>query len=368
MKYLLTIGVLAMSVVSGVAIAKSPVATHTEVDCATADPNRPTRGFWNYEDCAKPKPKAAEPVAINPEQTNEQKDKPKAELVNPDVFLTAEEKCKRKDLWTSDCGFTDPGEDFEFQSKQRDELLQQAVMKSSSPKAVEAAQRYMKFILDRSTQMANIWMFNKVQNPELDADAVQPISTIGSMLMSKRNYKASKTVIEAFKEEGAFLVYFSKTECAECKTQLPILKRFSEDYGLPVYVASLGSDCPAGVEPNRCYTAPQTIEPAKALAVTIVPTVFLYMDDNWIRISNGLATADTLRDRVVKFGDGIRSAMLKGLESDIPGRPAVDFSSNPLADPEKQGVERTGPVPTESEMRAIAGTLFNTGNTNQAVE
>lgn len=268
-----------------------------------------------------------------------------------------EERCRHKETWSADCGFVDPGKDFDFQSKQRDALLQAMSMSRNDPKAVENFQFYMKWLLERSLGVANLWYYNMVQNPELDATVKAPISTFGLRLMTEVRDSNDASILSALKEEGAFLVYFSRTDCAFCRSIGPILEELARSTRLDIWNTSLDNRCMGGFE-SRCRRGAQAVAVAQALQVTIVPTLFLYVPgsdpaaDSWIRISTGVTDASTMRGRVVSFFSAYRNALLKGVANAEPGRVPVDFSETAPTGT-AVGVSGAQRLPTEAEIKAL---------------
>ena len=275
---------------------------------------RPERGWFYFEDPVKPK--EPDPAVEAP------KPKLPAELPPP----PKEEKCKKKETWSADCGFVNPETDFEFQSKQRDALMQQMSVAKNDPKAVEAFQYYMRWVLERTAETTNLWWYNMVQNPELDPNVTAPVSAFGLRLMTDVKQGKDRDLFELIKAEGGFFVYFSRTDCSFCHQMGDVLKQLSKRTGLEVRNASLDKTCMPGLSVG-CMVAPATLTPAQALQVSTVPAVFLYVKPNtWLRVSTGVVDVESMTTRTAQFFAAYRSALLKGVENGQKGRPSVDFS------------------------------------------
>lgn len=273
---------------------------------------------------------------------------------------TQEELCSKKETWTTDCGFVDPGKDFEFQAKQRDALLQAMSMSKNDPQAVEKFQYYMKWLMERSIEVANLWQYNLVQNPELDANVKAPISTFGLKLMTEVRDDREESILAALKEEGAFLLYFSRYDCPFCHAMTSTIQSLESRTGLEIWNATLDGKCMPTFE-ERCKVGERAVAVAQALQVAIVPTLFLYVpgakseEDTWIRIATGVTDMNTMRGRVVSFFSAYRTALLKGVANGSPGRAPVDFSEN-TATGTAAGVAPapTAPrLPTEEEIKKL---------------
>lgn len=277
-------------------------------------PQKPERGWFFFE---KDKPKPEEP---------EFQPAPPDGKQPPDQKKPPEDKCKKAQTWSPDCGFVDPGTDYDFQAKQRDALLVQMSMSKNDPKAVEQFQYYMRWVMGRASEVANLWMFNMVQNPELDPQAKQPISTFGIRMMSDVQNGQEKEIFKVIKEEGGMLVFFTKSDCHFCHAMAISMQRIARDTGIPVRNAALDATClPAFKE--GCLAGEAVQGPAIALQVTTVPSVFLYVAPNtWLRVATGIVSEDTIRSRIFSFFSAYRTAMLKGVNNAQKGRPSVDFS------------------------------------------
>ncbi len=279
------------------------------------------RGWFFFEDPPAPKEEPAAPPAPPPAFPKELPPPP-----------PKESPCAKKETWTAECGFVNPGTDFQFQAKQRDALMERMTVSQNDPKAVEAVQYYMRWVLERTAEVTNLWWYNMVQNPELDPNVTAPVSAFGLRLMSDVRKGQASEIFKLIKEEGGMFVYFSRHDCAFCHQMTETLVRLSRDTGIPLRNAALDDQCmPAFKE--GCMTAPATIPPAQALQVATVPAVFLYVQPNtWLRIGTGVVDLTSLKLRTTQFFSAYRTALLKGVDNSQKGRPAVDFSSiNPSA-------------------------------------
>jgi thiol-disulfide isomerase/thioredoxin len=270
-----------------------------------------------------------------------------------------ENRCAKAQTWSPECGFVDPGTDFDFQAKQRDALLVQMSMSKNDPKAVEQFQYYMRWVMGRASEVANLWAFNMVQNPELDPQAKQPISTFGIRMMTDVQRGQESEIYKIIREEGGMLVFFTKSDCQFCHAMSPSMQRIARETGLPVRNAALDATCiPAFVE--GCMSGEAVQAPAQALQVATVPAVFLYVKPNtWIRVSTGLTDETTLKSRIFSFFSAYRTAMLKGINNSQKGRPSVDFSFAQDITGTAKGVatkdEPEPRAPTEAEINQMLG-------------
>ena len=314
MRKILTLAALCVALTSH-AFAQTPPD-----DSASAQPRdgmtqKADKGWFFYEDPPKVvDAPASTPAATPPEQqAQKQQDKPK-------------DKCQVAATWTPDCGFINPGRDFDFQSKERDALMQNMVMSNNDPKAVEQFQYYMKWMMSRAVEVTNLWQYNMVQNPDLDPNVKAPVSTFGLRLMTEVQSNHEKDIFNAIKEEEGMLVYFSRTDCDYCHGMAGTVQQIAQKTGLPVWDASLDGACLSEFS-AKCKTAPDTLQPAQLLQVTTVPTLFLFVAPNtWIRLSTGVNDEASIMGRMVDFFGAYRNALLKGVHNGVNGRASVDFS------------------------------------------
>jgi len=305
-----------------VVLSLSVVSVHAEEVAAPTGSvlNTETEyGWWFYDD---------------PEKTEEEEEyvfvpQPKP-VEAPETEKPEENPCEKAETWTAGCGFIDPGRNFEFQAKQRDALLMNMVMNPDQPESVEAFQYYMKWIMDQAVSVGNMWYYNRIQNPELDPQAANPISSFGLKLASQVKESRSKEIFDLLSEDG-MLIYFSRSDCSYCHDMIKTVMEVARQTGIELWNASLDEECLPGFK--QCRTAPETLQPAAALQVATVPTLFLYVEPNtWIRVSTGVSDQLTLRSRIVNFFSAYRAALVKGVENGEGMRPSVDFSPKDRVD------------------------------------
>lgn len=285
------------------------------------------RGWHFYHDPAKDKETKDEEVAPEPEPIKPQprEDKPIVVITGTGKHVPEEAKCGTKDGWTARCGFVDPGEDFEFQAKQRDILLQQMSLRPDDHEAVEAAQYYMKWVVGKASQAANMWYYNMVQNPDLDPTVKNPISEIGISLAAKIKDATQLEFFKLMRDEGGKLFFFSKTDCAFCHDQAPYAKRVARTMGLELINVPLDGKCLPGFEDEACADNVKP-EHTAVLQLKVVPALFLYAPENtWIRLGTGVVTDATVIANAVNFFSAYRAAMLNGLTQGDSAKPAVTF-------------------------------------------
>lgn len=304
----------------------------------------PEKGWWFFK--GPKKQEEAEPSSSA-----------SAPAPQPTQASSTEKRCQAKQTWSPACGFINPGTDFEFQAKQRDALMERMVVSQNDPKAVEAFQYYMRWALERTAEVSNLWYYNMVQNPELDPTVKQPVSAFGLRLMADINRGEEAKVGRLLKEEGAALIYFTRSDCQFCHSMAGLVKGLAADLSVPLLNASLDSKCIPGME-QGCGTQEVSTGPAQLLQVTVVPTVFLYVPkQTWLRVSTGVTDQQTMRTRVIQFFTAYRTALLNGVNNGEGTKASVDFSGNSPGGA-TEGVKADGSkpqLPSESDIAALLG-------------
>lgn len=277
---------------------------------------RPERGWFYFE--TKPVPEEEVKPEVKPQLPPMAPQPPK------------EAKCTKKETWTADCGFVHPGDDFQFQAKQRDALMERMSVAKNDPKAVEAFQYYMRYVIERTSEVTNNWWYNMTQNPDLDPNVSNPVSSFGIRLMTEVGLGKDKEVFDLIKSEGGFLIYFTRSDCAFCHQMADVAQRLSKKTGLAVRNASLDDKCIPQFLAG-CVTAPASLAPAQMLQVATVPTIFLHIPDKtWIRIGTGVVDLESMVARTSQFFSAYRSALVSGVDNGQKGRASVDFSGAEL--------------------------------------
>ena len=277
--------------------------------------------------------------------------------VDPRVEELLEDPCASAKSWKAACGFIDPGSDFEFQAKQRDELLQQMSLRPDVPEAVEAVQRYMKWVVSKASQAANMWYFNLVQKPDLDPTVKNPISEFGLALASRVTKASEVEYFRMIREEGGLLFFFTRSDCIYCHEQAPMTIRVARTMGLRLINVPLDGVCIPGIPDADCAKDAK-IEQAKFLDLQTVPTLYLYVPDaTWIRLSSGLSSDTTTIANTVNFFSAYRAALLNGVDNGDGVRPSVSFNPDlkqVTGTANADGSAKAG-VPTQARMMEMLG-------------
>lgn len=288
----------------------------------------PKRGwFWYREPVGEEEGPVKEVIQVAPEAAAPMPapEQPTVVIAPPSQPEESLPMCESIDTWSASCGFIDPGEDFDFQAKQRDELLQMMSLRPDNPEAVEAAQRYMKWVVGKASMAANMWYFNMTQNPDLDPTVKNPISEVGLALASRVETASSREYFQLMQEEGGVLFYITRDDCIYCHDQQRATQRVAKTMGLPLINVPIDGICLEGFEGETCGDN-VTQEQIAVLDVHTVPTLFLHIPDStWIRLGTGVVSDDRIMANTVNFFSAYRAAIIAGLDNGEGTRPSVSF-------------------------------------------
>lgn len=291
------------------------------------DPRKPgTECGWFFGADFDVEPKEEEP---EPEQVAAPPPPPKPEPPKTPPFLrgTPEERCKAYETWNPQCGWRDPGTNYAWMKQQEEALAKQMVMTSNSPWAVKQYQKFVLWAVDRVGEVASTWSFNVSQDQDLNPNLRNVTSRQGLRWASSSKPMERKAFFQMIKEDGGFLVYWTRSDCLYCRRMLKTINIVGEESGLEIWNASLDGKCEEGFK-DRCMVAPTTHAPAAMLSVKVVPDLMLYMpkENAWLRVASGVDAAEPILSRMKLYAQGVRSAAVSGTRSELPGQPATNFS------------------------------------------
>jgi conjugal transfer pilus assembly protein TraF len=157
---------------------------------------------------------------------------------------------------------------------------------------------------DRSSQFSNVWQKVLLNNPDLNYSLIHPTNSIGSQVdTDTQHVKEDQAIAQLAKQTGLFFFYHST--CPYCQRFAPILKNFSDHYGITVIpITTDGISLPEF--PNSKANAGQ----AEKFNVTVEPALFAVnpYTHKAYPVSYGLLTEDDLRKRILdlttKFATG----------------------------------------------------------------
>lgn len=274
------------------------------------------------------------------------KNSPRAEAnkLIPDLL------CRDSKRWQVGCGFIDPHDlhltgnnAYRFEQKQYHALLNDYALRPNNLEVALRWQRFNQWVIHQSVTAAYAMQFTLSAHPELNGGIYNPFSNFGRLVLRHIETKNRQHLLEWLSKSSLF-IFFSRSDCPYCQAQSSVIAMLSRDTGIPVWNASL--DKRAMPVFQHSMTAPDTIEPARLLKVTVVPTLFLYLPRKqlqamaynadrhrlrvnvknvlhqhndtgvWLRLATGVTSEKTIEDRLVNFVLAYRQAMVEGLHTD----------------------------------------------------
>lgn len=202
------------------------------------------------------------------------------------------------------------------------------VMSTNDPSAVKAFQQYNRWVIDQAVQITKIWDFNLAQDPSINGQTTDPVSAYGLKMLGREKMTAEAAFFDVLKEDGAFLVFFSRSDCRYCHDMVPILLEFASSSGIVVWNASLDDKCLKAFA-DHCMSGDAVNLPATYLQVRQVPDLMIHnpKDRTWVRIATGVSTADQIKSRIKLFSQAVKSAAMNGVVNAQGYVPSVDFKN-----------------------------------------
>jgi len=228
--------------------------------------NRNAEGWFWYQD---PPPEPEEETSPEPESRQQ---------ASPDPFAG---------------GPADPLERLEAIQKAIERAKARAVLEPTEENLAEYL-RLNQWQLDQSARFADVWRRVVWQTPELDYSLRRPTMNLAvHEYQDQRSRTRARAVAEVAKTHGLF--FFFKGSCPYCHVFSPILRKFSEAYGIEILPISLdGGTLPEFPRPRVDTRV------AAELGVKTVPSVFLVdpARRNVIPVGSGVMSMQDLVERI----------------------------------------------------------------------
>ena len=204
------------------------------------------------------------------------------------------EKKEKKSPSVSTEPVLSPREILRKQGEELEDTLAVAVMDPSDANVLAYLAKMAK-LNKQSEHFANrfkqaIWI-----NPEFDLTLKKPINAQAIVARNEVDNRQQKERLLAIGEEKGLLFYF-RSDCPHCHRFAPILKQFSETYGITVIPVSLdGGALPEYLYPKKDHAMGQKLK------VSIVPAVFLVSprDNTVAAASYGFTDITALAQKVM---------------------------------------------------------------------
>ena len=172
--------------------------------------------------------------------------------------------------------------------------LDEAILEPT-PQHVKNYITLQKQMSDRSSVFSRLWQYVLLQNPDLDYTIKHPANQLGTQIYSDVHNQAEDAAIHQLAtQQGLF--FFYRSTCPYCQRFAPILKNFSERYG--IVVVPITTDGVALPEfPHSQIDQGQ----AQRFHVTVEPSLFTVnpYTHKAIPVAYGLMSENDLRQRLL---------------------------------------------------------------------
>jgi len=181
-------------------------------------------------------------------------------------------------------------------------LKERAIMNPTEHNLVSYI-RLQNWITGRSQLFADVWQDTLRHHPELDYSIAHPTNAQALIVQNEVNRKQHAASIKKLGEDwGLFFIF--RSDCPYCHKEAPMLKQFSEQYGMSIVPISQDGK---GIPPYFPY--PEIDKVSKRFGVQTVPALFLVhpQSHSVIPISFGLISEDALINRIITTTEKLQS-------------------------------------------------------------
>ena len=216
---------------------------------------------------------------------------------------------KNEDTSSSEQSNPLSGEQALTETQQKDPIAAMEDIRKSLKTALYAAilnpteenvEHYMslqKEVLIQSSRFQSAWKEALLSNPQLDYSLIHPVNQVGSeVYQDQQRIQEDQAIALLAKQYGLF--FFYRSNCPYCQRFSPILKSFSQKYGINVLpITTNGMTLPEF--PNSRVDQGQ----AEKFHVTVEPALFTVNPSTHqaIPVSYGLLTESELRERILEI-------------------------------------------------------------------
>jgi conjugal transfer pilus assembly protein TraF len=153
-------------------------------------------------------------------------------------------------------------------------------------------------VSDRAERFSKVWQLVLLEQPGLNYALKHPTNNLARQVYSDVHYKKEEEAIKKLSKQSG-LFYFYKSSCPYCQKFAPIVKNFSEQYGISIIPISLDGD-PSPFLPEFPNSQIDKGQAAK-LNVTVTPALFSVNPKTRkvIPIAYGLISQEDLRQRIL---------------------------------------------------------------------
>lgn len=180
--------------------------------------------------------------------------------------------------------------------EQGEELRAKAILEPTA-KSLADLMQWEKTMWEKAEYFGNMWQMVLRSKPDLDYSIQNPTSQYARHVYLDVQQKKLVATFKKFRNEYG-LILFYKENCPYCHIMLPVVRTFSEKYGLNLNALSLDEKLPS----NKQSTIPN-IRLGEQFNVTAVPALFAVSphSGDYFPISNGAVSEQELEERIIQI-------------------------------------------------------------------
>ncbi len=195
----------------------------------------------------------------------------------------------------------DPVKQMKAVKQALEQALDQAVL-NPTPQNVKNYIVLQNQMSDRASHFSHIWQLVLLQNPRLNYSIEHPTNQVGrEVYLDEQRMKEDAAIRKLSQHSGLF--FFYRSSCPYCQRFAPIVKDFSQRYGIAVIpITTDGIALPSF--PDSRVDQGQ----AEKFHVSVEPALFTVnpYTHQAIPVSYGLTTEDELRSRILEIATNFK--------------------------------------------------------------
>ena len=169
-------------------------------------------------------------------------------------------------------------------------------MLEPTPENVKAYIEAQEFVMNMASTFSDTWRRVIWQNPDVNYELKRPANNAAIKTYNDLRKTNQIQTVTDFNKEGWGLFFFFRSDCPYCHRMAPMLKMFSDTYGITILpISEDGGGLPE-------YPHPQVDRAgvARQLGLDVVPALILgnIKDHRMIPIASGMISAEDILQRI----------------------------------------------------------------------
>jgi conjugal transfer pilus assembly protein TraF len=150
--------------------------------------------------------------------------------------------------------------------------------------------------MDKSSTFSDVWQRVVWQNPDVNYELRRPVNNAAIKSFNSQQRQNEVNTVAQFSKDDWGLFFFFRSDCPYCHRMAPMLKRFSENYGITIFpISEDGGGLPEYPNPQA-----DTAGLSTQLELEVVPALILgnVKDHRMITIASGLVSEEDILQRI----------------------------------------------------------------------